>query len=460
MSVDAAEGPVEPPPPSLGSLEATPRPLLSSTDAIAIIVGIVIGAAIFEAPAVVAANVTTPEMLILCWLIGGAVSILGALCYAELGATYPNAGGDYHYLSRAYSGELGFLFVWARMTVIQTGSIALIAFVFGDYVSQLFPLGEFSTSIYAAAAVVLLSLVNLYGLALSRHGQRWLTLLQISGVLLLAVAGLLFAPAVAQEATAAAPLSQRSFGLAMVFVLLTFGGWNEAAFISAELRNPRRNMMRAMIGSIGIITLLYLLLNLALVARLGLDGMAESSAVGAELMRRATGEYGAILISILVAACALASINAMIFTGARANYALGREMPTFRFLGSWSADRAVPFNAVLVQSFVVLLLILLGALTRRGFETMVSYTAPVFWLFFLLTTISLILLRRRDPERERPYRVPGYPVTPLLFAAVCAWLLWSSIAYTGIGAFVGLVVLLSGVPFLFLERARKRLAGR
>lgn len=175
--------------------------------------------------------------------------------------------------------------------------------------------------------------------------------------------------------------------------------------------------------------------------------MAQSSAIAADLMRQAFGEPGAILISVLIAFTALGSLNASIFTGARTNYAFGRDVPLFRFLGR--TRFGIPTIGFLVQSAIALLLVLMGTLTRNGFKAMVDYTAPVFWFFFLLSGISLFVLRIQDPDRLRPFQVPFYPVTPLLFCAVCGALLYSSLVYTGSSAMIGVIVVALGIPFLY-----------
>ncbi len=218
--------------------------------------------------------------------------------------------------------------------------------------------------------------------------------------------------------------------------------------------------MRSLLWSLGIITTLYLLINLAYLRGLGLESMAQSQAVGAELMRRAFGEPGAVLMSLIVIICALSSLNATIFTGARTNYALGQDIFLFRSLGRWQSSGSTPTTALVVQGAIALVLVGLGTLTRNGFETMVDYTAPVFWFFFLLTGISLIVLRIREPHHLRPFRVPYYPITPILFCGVCAYLLYSSVVYTGIGAIVGIVVVAIGVPLLYWNcKLQKRASG-
>ena len=452
--------------PSAGSIppagvagSGVPRPTLRVVDAVALTVGIVIGAGIFRTPALVAASAGSEALVLLAWALGGGVSIIGALCYAELATTYPHAGGDYHYLSRAYGPHVGFLFAWARMAVIQTGSIALLAFIFGDYASRLLHLGAHSSAVYAALAVVGLTALNAAGVRESKHVQNVLTTVEVLGLLLIAVVGLALVAPSAEPAVSPAmqPPGGGSFGAAMVLVLLTYGGWSEAAYVSADVRQPERNMLRTLLLSIGLITGLYLLVNLAYLRGLGLAGVARSEAVAADLMGRAFGGLAPEMISLLIAVSALTSANTTIFTGARTGYALGRDFVSLAWLGRWNERVNTPGNALLAQAGWALVLIVLGAVARGGFETMVSYTSPVFWFFFMLAAFSVIVLRRKDPGSPRPFRVPGYPITPLLLSATSAYLLYSSVAYTGAGALVGVGVLGVGAV---LSAATVRLSSR
>ena len=434
---------------------AEPVPTLALKDAVGMIVGIVIGAGIFRTPSLVAANVSSDGTALLLWLAGGVVSLIGALCYAELTTTYPHTGGDYHYLTRAYGRPLSFLFVWSRVTVIQTGSVALLAYVFGDYASQLFSLGQYSPAIYAALVVVLLTGLNVLGVQHGTRTQNLLTAIEVFSLVLIIVAGLFLIDTPATQPTPANTSSTGAIGLAMVFVLLTYGGWNEAAYISAET-NGRRDVARALVFSILLITGLYLLANWAYLRGLGLAGVAGSEAVAADLMQRALGQSGAIFVSLLVAISALTSANATVFTGARTNYAFGRDFRLFRFIGRWHEGANSPVNALIVQGAIALVLVVIGSRQRSGFQTMVEYTAPVFWFFFLMVGLSVIVLRIREPNVNRPFRTPLYPVLPLLFCASCFYMLRASIAYTGIGALVGLAVLITGVPVFWLARSAHR----
>lgn len=432
---------------------AEPVPTLSVKDAVAMIVGIVVGAGIFRTPSLVAANVTSETSALLLWVTGGAISLVGALCYAELTTTYPHTGGDYHYLTLAYGKPLSFLFAWSRITVIQSGSVALLAFVFGDYASQLLRLGQFSPSIYAGLVVISLTSLNMVGVRQGTRTQNLLTAVEVFSLLLVIGAGLFLieSPVAQMNLPPTAQGSKAGIGLAMVFVLLTYGGWNEAAYISAEMKG-RRDVAKALLLGIGVITGLYLLVNWAYLRGLGLAGMAGSEAVATDLMQRATGQGGALFVSLLVAISALTSANATVFTGARTNYALGRDFRLFRFLGRWHGAANTPTNSLLVQGAIALALVSIGTATRKGFATMVEYTAPVFWLFFFMVGLSLIVLRIRDSETPRSFRVPLYPLTPILFCASCLYMLQASLAYTGIGALIGVAVLLTGLPVLFVAR--------
>ena len=427
------------------------KPTLTVIEAVAVIVGIVVGVGIFKTPALVAANVSSEIGFLLIWLLGGLVSLLGALCYGELATTYPHPGGEYHYLTRSFGKEIALLFAWARLSVMQTGSIALLAFVFGDYFSQLFPLSDRSSSIYAALAVIILTGINTLGIQPSKWSQNWLTAAKLLGLLFIFLTGLALT---SSSTPVVSPTSnpEGSYGSAMIFVLLTYGGWSEAAYLSAEIRDGQRNMVRVLVSSIGAIALVFLLVNWAYLKGLGLSAIASSEAVAADLMRQVLGEVGAQFISLLVAVSALGAIQGTIFTGARTNYALGQDWKLFGYLGRWNERTQTPLNALLIQGIIALVLIFLGTLTRSGFATMVEYTAPVFWFFLLLTTLSLFILRTLEPEVSRSFRVPLYPLTPLIFCATCVYMLQASLTYTGIGALVGVGVLLSGVPLLLIVR--------
>ena len=390
------------------------------------------------------------------WLAGGVISLIGALCYAELATTYPNAGGDYYFLQRAFGRSLSFLFAWARIAVITTGSIAVLGYTFGDYASNLLRLGPSSSAIYAALSVLVLTAINVTGIRETRGTQNVLTIFEVFGVLAIVVTGiLLVTPATVAPTAPAEPRAWTAgLPLAILFVLFTYGGWNEGAYISAELKQ-RRSMVRALVCSLAIVTVLYLLINHAYLRTLGLAGMAQSETVASDVLGRYFGATGAQLISIIISVSAITSINATIAVGARSNYALGRDWPIFRWLGHWDAKSDAPRNALYLQCGVALMLIVFGAFGGK-IETMVDYTMPVFWFFFMMTGIGLFVLRRKDPHTPRPFKVPLYPLTPMLFVLTCAYLLYSSLAYVKGGAQLGVGVLAIGVVLLMFNMRRAR----
>lgn len=443
--------------PDINMTDPTQR--LSPVAAIAIIVGIVVGAGIFKTPSMVAGVTGDVGWMIVAWVLGGVISLAGALCYAELATTYPHAGGDYHFLARAFGKPISFLYAWAKATVINTGSIALLAFVFGDYMTKVLYLGTHSTAIWAIGIVVALTLINLIGIQAASWVQTLLTIIEVSGLLCVAVAGFVLAgeaPA-SPEAFSSSP-SLGMFGLAMVFVLLTYGGWNEAAYISAEVRGGKRAIVPVIVLSILILTLIYVLVNIAILAGLGLAGLSDSKAVAADLMGRAFGPWGERALGVFVAISALTSINATMIVGARTNFALGRDWPALRFMSGWQAHRGSPVAAFWVQSILSLALVGLGIWQTDGFEVMVEFTAPVFWLFLFLVGISLFVMRVKDPDIERPFKVPLYPVTPVLFCLTCGYLAYSSVTYavSKNAVHVSLLVMAVGLVALLLTHRVKR----
>jgi amino acid transporter len=437
---------------------SAPKPLLSVADGTFLMVGMVIGVGIFKAPSIVAGNTGTAVQFILVWLFGGLISLCGALVYAELAARHPGTGGEYTFLRRGFGEGAAFVFAWSRMTVIQTGAIAAVAFVFGDYASQVVNLGERSSAIYAGLSVVALTALNFAGTLQSKTLQKVLETILIASLLGLAVAGIFSGgqPAPTKGAGGGA------LDLALLFVLFTYGGWNEAAYLGGEVRDPTRNMKRILVTGVVAVTALYVLVNIGYVAALGLQGVRDSKAVAADLMRAVAGDKGAVALALIVCVSALTTINAAIFTGARTNYALGQSFPLFSALGNWREAGSTPANALLLQGVLALVLVGAGSLTPDGFESMVAYTAPVFWTFFLLTGLTLVVLRRREGA-VAPFRVPFYPLVTAAFCAMCAFMLYKSVTYImnpqfgpkfGTAVLAGLLVMAAGVPLYFAARKR------
>ncbi|GBF57872.1 serine/threonine exchanger SteT [Candidatus Phycosocius bacilliformis] len=426
--------------------QAAPTRHLSVAYVIMIAVGMVVGAGIFKSPALVADNAGTAWAIYGVWLVGGLISLIGALCYSELATAYPSAGGDYHFLTKAYGREFGFAFAWARFSVINTGSIALLGFVIGDYLNLVWDLGPHGPALYALISVVVMTLFNLRGTSGGATADYAITSLEVLGLLALTAASawLIMSGTPPLTSGAGAAPSPAGVGYALVFVLLAFGGWSEMATLSAEVKNPRRGMLQALVGAVVIITLLYLLANWALIRGLGVEGLAQSKAPAADLMARAFGPHAGVVLAIAVAAAAITSINGTIIVGARTTFAAARERAGLDWIGQWDGRRDSPAHAILAQGAVSVVLVGLGAV-YQGFETLVDYTAPVYWAFLTASGLAVIVLRQRFKDHARPFEVPLYPLLPLVFSASSALMLWSSLNYVKQGALFGLAVVVIGL---------------
>lgn len=438
-------------------MEVTPRRELTLLDSTCLIVGIIIGAGIYRVAPDVAKSTSSLWLLLALWLLGGVLSLAGALSYAELATAYPQQGGDYVYLTRAYGPWAGFLFGWIQTVIVRPGDIAVMAFAFATYARSLFdPLGPSASVVtqqaYAAAAVIVLTALNIAGVPQGKWTQNLLTITKVLGLLLLV--GAAFLGSGAQPETAVPdPVLPLSLGL--ILVLFTFGGWNEMAYVAAEVRDPNRNIVRALLLGTGAVTGIYLLVNGSFLHALGYGGVAASNAVASEAVRGQFGQAAPGLIAALVCISALGAVNGLIFAGARISYAVGRDHALFRILGRWDPGRGTPVRALVLQGALSLLLVLL----LGGFIESILYTAAPVYLFYTATTLAVLVLRRREPNTTRPFRVWGYPLTPLIFCAVCIYLAYSAVIYKPKIALAALALLLAGFPAYVWSRKRSPAVG-
>jgi basic amino acid/polyamine antiporter, APA family len=470
---------------------------------ISIIVGIVVGVSIFKVPGTIFAFSSDPWTGLLVWAFGGLLALTGAFCYAELATTYPRSGGDYVYLTRAFGPWCGFLFGWAQLSVILPASIGLMAIVFADAATPIYEIPDFmglglsSEFTYAVAAVLVLSVLNIVGVTFGKVAQNVLTVVKVVGLLAIIVAGFGWAESSPLDWRLGEPgtfvgggaAGQIGWGsLATILVLYAYGGWNDAAFVAAEVRHPRRNIPLALLLGVGLITLLYMCINLAYLTGLGFDGV-KAGDVPARLLQKAFGDQGATAMRVVVMISALGAANALIFAGARVYATLGNDYSLFGWLGFWRPGHGAPILALIAQSLITVFMILAVA-TSRGqnlineaiaglnqgltavglndqlavqtnanwnadgaFNALVTYTAPVFWAFFLATGFSLFALRSKEAERERPFPVPLYPILPFVFCNMCVYMLYQSIKYIEYQALFAGVLVLFGLPLYFLSRA-------
>ena len=408
----------------------TPSRLLGAWQTSSVVVGMVVGAGIFRTASEVASNLNSPSAVLLAWALGGVFALAGALCYAELTTAFPHTGGDYRFLREAFGRTLAYIFAWSRFAIIFTASAAMLAFVATDYLAQLLPMAPAVRAWLAAAIIIVLTAINLRGLQTSARTQVGLVTMDVVALLAIAAAALFLLAGDHSAPTAAPREGAFNLGAALVFVMLAYGGFNDSATLSSEVRTSRQ-MTQAMIGGMSLVTALYLLANWSYLSALGLEGLASSDAPAADVMRLAFGPAGEAAMVAAVGVAAIAILNALVIVGGRTLYAAAEDEAALARLAAWDSSRHVPPAAVVTQGAVALLLVGWGAWQGTGFAAMVDYMAPVYWLFLLLTGLALIRLRRTQPNVQRPYRVPLYPIVPLIFAAGCAYVLYSSVRYVG-----------------------------
>ncbi len=430
-------------------MHVAPKKELSLFDSTCIIVGIIIGAGIYETAPTVAASVSGWAGVLAIWLAGGILALAGALCYAELASAYPHEGGDYVYLNRAYGGWAGYLFGWSQLIIIRPGDIALMAFVFARYAQTLYVPFQDSGLFYAAAAIVVLTVINVLGVREGKWTQNLLTVVKALGLMAIVVTGLL-APSQTPEPPAATDFTMGGLKLALILVLFTYGGWNEMAYVAAEVKRPERNILRSLVIGTIAVTVLYTLVNGVFLRVLGYGKMSGSEAVAVETVAAVFPGIASRAISVLICISALGVVNGLVFTGARISYAMGADHAAFRVLGNWNRRFGTPVWALVVQGCLSLAIVLL----IRSFIGTILYTAPAVWLFFLATGLSVFVLRRKESYVPRPYRVVGYPLTAIIFCACCAFMLYSAVSYAFAEKPTGLLVslsalLLGGIVYLF-----------
>jgi len=435
-----------------------PRKELSLFDSICIIVGIIIGAGIYEVTPTVASCMGGGKGILAIWLAGGLLALTGALCYAELATAYPQEGGDYVYQSRAYGSWAGYLFGWSQLVIIRPGDIALMAFVFARYATTFYAPYENMLPVYAAIAVVFFTAINIIGVKQGKWTQNLLTVIKSIGILVIIFAGL-FAPVRNPVPAETATITFGGIELALILVLFTFGGWNEMAYVAAEVKEPGRNIVRSLVIGTILVTGLYIMINGSFLHALGQEKMSSSQAIAVDTLETVAPGIAARMISILICISALGAINGLIFTGARISYAMGAEHRSFRGLGNWSPRFGTPVWALIVQGCLSLVILILAG----SFIDTILYTAPVVWLFFLATGISVFVLRHKEPKTERPYKISWFPLPAIIFCAACIFMVYSSVTYAlamkPIGLITVVCVLISGVFVYWFTDVRGKVKG-
>jgi APA family basic amino acid/polyamine antiporter len=418
------------------------------------VVGGIIGSGIFLNPAIVAARVGTVGLTLAVWAVGGVVALIGALVFAELGAWRPVAGGGYVYLRDAYGRLPAFLYAWTLLLVIATGAIAAVAVTFASYTAALLGWDEATRVPLAVAGILVLSVVNYFGVKPGAVTQNVLTLLKLAALAGVIVAGL-SAPSVHSQTLPASPNNVAlTIGAALVPVLFAFGGWQQTNFIAEEIIEPERNLPRALIMGVAIVIAVYLLANLSYVKTLGVVGLAQSSAPAADVMSARFGSAGRTLIAAGIAASTFGFLNLVILVSPRVYRAMASDGLFFPSLARLHPRYRTPMAAIVFQGVWAVLLTLTG---RYG--DLLDYVVFGDWIFFGTTAAALFVFRSRASRGlERPdirFRMPGYPLAPILFILAALYVVIGSVASNPANALRGSALIALGVPvFLFWDRKR------
>ena len=437
------------------------RRTLGFTDLVMLTLGTVIGSGIFLVPSVVLRQTGGSLGIALSvWLIGGVLSFLGALTYAELGAANPDAGGLYAYIRDAFGPLPAFLYGWTSFLVIASGSVATLAVAFSNYLGQLVPLGHTGARIASTLMIVVIAAVNVRGARESSSVENWTTGLKVGALLLLSVAlialghGQSAGPVTTASAVTAAspPVSLLAgIGLAMIGILWAYEGWQYVTFSAGETRDPQRVFPRAIAVATAALVVLYMLANVGYVAALGVNGVAGSDHVAADAMRVVFGPLSGKFFTVLVLVSIFSAANGIVLTAPRLYYSMARDGVFFARLARVNARFGTPVAAIVLLSVWSVVLAVSGT-----FEQLLTYVVFTGWIFYGLGAASIFVLRRTRPEAPRPFRAPGYPVTPILFVASATLLVLNTLREQPTRALIGIGVVLLGTPAYYIWRARAR----
>lgn len=422
---------------------------LTLLDSTMINVGTMIASAIFIVPATIAMHAQGSALTVIVWIVGGLVSLMGALAIAELGAAMPEAGGQFVYLREAYGPVWGFLYGWGAFMVINTASIAAIAVAFAQYLGYFFPLTGTEIKIVAILSTVGLTTINCFGLKLGAWTQNLFTFLKMAALAGIVVLSFVLKGGTVENFTPLFPAQAFSsllgpLGLAMVAALWAYDGWIEITYVGSEVKNPQRNLPLSIIFSTVIVIVLYVLISLACVYVLSVGTMAQAKLVAAEVATTILGPAGAALVTIAILISTLGSNHGIVFTAARIPYAMAKEKLFFQSMAKVSAKYHVPLVALIVQGVWACILTASGS-----YDQLYTYVVFVSWLFYAMSCGAVLILRWKAPNMPRPYKTWGYPVVPIIFILFAIWLMVNTIVEAPRDAAIGAGIMLSGLPIYF-----------
>jgi len=433
-------------------------------DAVMIVISGIIGTGIFVNPYVVAQTVRTPFLILGAWIAGGAVALVGAFVFAELGTVLPRVGGQYAFFREAFHPLVAFLHGWALLLIIQSAATATVAVILAQYAVRIVDLG--ATWVTPLAIVLMLSLAGFHALGIKPGAilVNIITAAKTMAILALVVAAFALRHRSAIQFEPLVPPGLGGFGLlsaffaALVPVMFAYGGWQNLNFVAEEVRSPLRTLPRALLLGVICVIVVYLSANLAYVHVLSAPALAATKTPAADLAHAVVGEQAAVLMAGLIVISAFGFLNLALMTAPRVYYAMAADGLFFRSVGRLSRRFRAPTMAILIQGALASLF----ALTNT-FERLLGYVVFADWIFFSLAGLALIVLRRKLPNAARPYPVPLFPWTPIAFSAVGAGIVLNTFVADTNNALIGTAILLGGVPVFFLwrrsTRADLRIAG-
>ena len=422
---------------------------LGLLDSAAIVVGTIIGSGIFVVPNLVARSLPSEPWILAAWVFTGVLSFFGALAYAELGAMMPATGGQYVFLREAYGPLFGFLCGWTNFFIVISAAIAWLSITFATHVAYFVPLTPLVSKTVAVALIASVTLLNYRGVAVGAAVQKTFTLMKVLGLAVLVVAAFLGArhhaapPANAASAPAAVTLS--GFGVAMISCLLSYDGWVALSFVAGEVKNPKRNLLLALALGLALAIAIYVLANVAFLRVLSPSEMAATPRVGALVAERSLGPAGGAFVSVTILLSIVGAINGWAMTAPRIYFAQARDGLFFRRFATIHPRFQTPHLSILMFGAWSALLAITGT-----YETLAAYAMFAAWVFYGMTSLGVIVMRRTQPERARPYRMTGYPVTLLVFAAVALGFVVNTFIATPGPALVGTLLIAAGVPVYFI----------
>jgi APA family basic amino acid/polyamine antiporter len=422
-------------------------------------IGSCIGSGIFVTPSEIARLLSSSTLILLVWALGGIITLTGALTFAELGSLFPFAGGIYVFLREAYGGWLGFLYGWAYLLIITSGSIAVLALAFSYYLSVFIPMNETWKIATSIIAIIILTTLNILRAKFGEIFSNIFTGLKIAGILIIIGVGFLYGNSDLSfknfPSFSLSTFGLSSFGVALTGVLFSYGGWQHATFLAGETGNPSRNVPIAMITGALVVTLIYLLANTGYMLLLPVETIVTSAKVAAEAVS-AVLPFGGILVAGIIAISTFGTMGIYTLSAPRIYYAMAADGLFFKGIASVHPKFKTPVNAILVQSaWAIVLLLFWGT-----FENLITYTVSIEWIFFTFAAAGIFIFRKKLKHRERPYKTFGYPVTPVIFILINIWFIINITIRKPLHMGIGIIFLLLGVPVYLFFKSKNQVVNK